>query len=496
LATHHKSTTIPLCLDQEKGSDRVHPDYLSNIMKAFNIPQTLIHSITLLFFSTSIQVNVNGYLIEPIIQQRGLRQGDPLNPLLFNIAFDPFLRTVHNSPVIQGFDFHLESHTPSLPISSTVPPPSTPLPTPPTPQNTLPPVKILAYADDSLVLLKSTSDFMSLQSIVSKYMSASNALLNYSKTQALSLSGEAHPEWQAFLSSNGISSWHDKTASSPLIYLGYAICSSLSQRNQFTDQLLAKIRTACILQSQRNLSLRGRATVLNTLIYSTLWHVIRLITFTKAQLTSIQQIGAAFINSYRKLLRFSFSTMVLPRYLGGLGIIDPITQQNALQWRWLRPLLKIQPQVSSYQFPSLPYLAFTPNHFLSSPLYPTYHWSFLFPSCRKSLSDNPLSCIHNLIRASDAIPRNYHLCITDASVCLRLPLQELFLHEISPTHPLYSSFQQPKALLSPSLFDLLIGNDILYYDPLTSSLKKRLNTVRHRNLTLQVNRLVDTQIFY
>jgi hypothetical protein len=202
LATHHKSTRIALCLDQEKGYDRVHPDYLSNIIKAFNIPQTLIHSITSLFFSTSIQVNVNCYLTEPIIQQRGLRQGDLLSPLLFNIAFDPFLRTVHNSPEIQGFDFHLESHTPSLPISSTVPPPSTPLPTPPTPQNTLPPVKILAYADNSLVLLKSTSDFMSLQTIVSKYMSASNALLNYSKTQALSLSGEAHPEWQASLSSN------------------------------------------------------------------------------------------------------------------------------------------------------------------------------------------------------------------------------------------------------------------------------------------------------
>jgi hypothetical protein len=506
IATQHKSSSIALCLDQEKGYDRVHPDYLSSIMKAFNVPHTLIHSITSLFFSTSIQVNVNGYLTQSIIQRRGLRQGDPLSPLLFNIAFDPFLRTVHNSPDIHGFDFHLESRPPPIPVTlsssnpSTTPTPdsipSIPLPTQPSTQNTLPPVKILAYADDSLVLLKNTSDFVGLQAIVSKYMSASNALLNYSKTQALSLSGATHPEWQTFLVSNGISTWHDKTASSPLIYLGYAICSSLAQRNQFTDQLLTKIRIACILQNQRNLSLRGRATVLNTLVYSTLWHVIRLITFTKVQLNSIQQIGAAFINSYRKMSRFSFSSITQPRHLGGLGVLDPITQQNALQWRWLRPLLLIQSQDSSHQFPSLPYLRFTLNHFLSTPLYPTYHWSFLFPSCRKSLADQPLSCLHNLLRASDAIPRNYHFSFTDASVCLRLPLSELLLHDISTSHPLYSSFQPPKAILSSSCFDLLIGNDILYYDPLTFSLKPRLNYIRHRNLTYQVTRLLDTRIFF
>jgi hypothetical protein len=83
--------------------------------------------------------------------------------------------------------------------------------------------------------------------------------------------------------------------------------------------------------------------------------------------------------------------------------------------------LLIQSQDASQQFPSLPYLRFILNHFLSTPLYPTYHWSFLFPSCRKSLAEQPLSCLHNLLRASDAIPRNYHFSFTNASVCLRLP---------------------------------------------------------------------------
>lgn len=77
-------------VDQEKAYDRIHPDYLSSIMKRFGIPQSLIQSIITLFFSTNIEVNMNGYLSSrPIHQQRGLRQGDPLSPLPFNTAFDP-----------------------------------------------------------------------------------------------------------------------------------------------------------------------------------------------------------------------------------------------------------------------------------------------------------------------------------------------------------------------------------------------------------------------
>lgn len=66
-------------------------------------------------------------------------------------------------------------------------------------------VKIIAYyADDTLVTFCTQDDFHHLQIILSKYMNASNALLNYNKTQALSLSGASHPIWQAFLQDHGI----------------------------------------------------------------------------------------------------------------------------------------------------------------------------------------------------------------------------------------------------------------------------------------------------
>ncbi|KAI8376484.1 uncharacterized protein BYT42DRAFT_475467, partial [Radiomyces spectabilis] len=77
------------------------------------------------------------------------------------------------------------------------------------------------------------------------------------------------------LATYGIRSWYDRSSDSPLIYLGYPLSSTPRQRDHFFTAILQKVEKACQLQSQRILSVRGRATALNVLILSTLWHVLR-----------------------------------------------------------------------------------------------------------------------------------------------------------------------------------------------------------------------------
>ncbi|CEP10134.1 hypothetical protein, partial, partial [Parasitella parasitica] len=142
-----------------------------------------------------------------------------------------------------GFDYPSEAppHNPSCPVDDLtislqslfleLPEPYNPSPSPPPPPSSALAVKILAYADDTLVFLQDAADFHLLQLTIQTYMKASNSLLNFHKTAALSLSGKPHAAWQARLISHGITAWHDRTSPSPLTYLGYPICSSIAQRN-------------------------------------------------------------------------------------------------------------------------------------------------------------------------------------------------------------------------------------------------------------------------
>ncbi|KAG1112999.1 hypothetical protein G6F40_006210 [Rhizopus arrhizus] len=487
-------------------------------MLAFNIPQLIVDTVISLFFYTRIQVNINGHLTDTrITQSRGLRQGDPLSPLLFNIAFDPFLRMVSQDHHLKGFNFTTElpsSHLPAsfeytlqrfdqLHLSDDAPnidPSVGPSHDPPSVSP--PSVKILAYADDALIFLKDTLDFLRLQQAVNIYSTASNALLNYNKTQAFSLSGDPHPQWQAFLAEHNITLWHDRNSPSHLTYLGFAICSGTSQRSHFANLLTQKIQHACFVHSQRQLSVRGKATVLNTLIYSRLWHVIRLFPFTKAQLQKIRSIGNSFINQgiFPKL---SHDLICLDRSSGGLGVLDPSLQQQALQWRWLRPLLLFSDKIHRSS-PCLPYLRYVLNWFYSSDTYPTYHWALLFPACRLS-SWSPkapqgnianISQLSNLFTAVDAIPHIFDSCHLNADTCLRLPLLEL-VHHTRPQQLLgQDNFLPPSHFFkrNPSA-KKLIGHDLFIFEPNTQTIRYRLptETIRFRNTTITVLTLLKTK---
>lgn len=147
------------------------------------------------------------------------------------------------------------------------------------------------------------------------------------------------PTWRELLIEFDITKWHDRSSSHPLNYLGFPLCSSNSQRDVFFHDFHQKIRIACQLHSQRNLSIVGLTTVLNSLICSRLWHIVRVATLTKVQLIALRSVILQFIN---KNITPPFSVLLLSssKYLGGINPFDPLAQVNALQTRWLISLLR------------------------------------------------------------------------------------------------------------------------------------------------------------
>jgi hypothetical protein len=166
---------IGLLCDQEKAYDRVHPDYLRAVLVRFGFPAKFVSAIDGLFYGTSMRVNVNGYLTLPVSLGRGLRQGDPISPLLFNLAMEPLVKAISQSPDIKGFS----APPPSLSsINASISGPSG-----------FQPIKVLAYADDLLIYLQDQSDLDEVQRLIQCYNHASNAKMNFDKTVAFSVSG-------------------------------------------------------------------------------------------------------------------------------------------------------------------------------------------------------------------------------------------------------------------------------------------------------------------
>ena len=92
--------------------------------------------------------------------------------------------------------------------------------------------------------------------------------------------------------------------------------------------------------------MRGRATVMNSLILSRLWHVLRLVPLSKQQLTKIRSIAYRFMN-HGMFPKIGFDRLTLPRKDGGVGLLDPATQQKFLQRPWVKQLLG-EPRESSF----------------------------------------------------------------------------------------------------------------------------------------------------
>lgn len=302
------NTFIGVLLDQEKAYDRVNPTYLRKVLEKFGFPITWINVIMDLFFETKIHISANGWLSAPLKQNRGLRQGDPLSPLLFNLAFEPLLRTLLSEKYLHGLSPH---HQHLLDINEN--------------RERL---VLLAYADDLLVFVKNQHEWKYLLEIFGIYNKASNAKINLNKTVMFSVTGQAHEHWIDIAKDYGIN-WHDKSSSSSVTYLGYPLYSSSKQRDLFLETLEKKIDTHINILKVRNLSIRGRALVANSLILSRLWHILRVTPVPHSWLLKIKSKIYNYIVPFNPKPSYDF--LCQPKSKGGVNLINIFHQYDALQ---------------------------------------------------------------------------------------------------------------------------------------------------------------------
>ena len=288
-----------ISLDQLKAFDRVDWDFLFKVMSSFNFSDRFIQWIRILYTDIQSCVKVNGHLTESFTLSRGVRQGCPLSPLLYTLIAEILAISIRKDVSIQG-----------IPINSTT-------------KN-----KISQYADDTTLTVVGDFSIARVFHIVTLYEQASGAKINLDKCVGLWIGANKHRTDQL----HGISWRNDK-----IKIIGYFFGNCDIEHDQWDDKV-EKFCKTLNLWKPRDLSLRGKALIINQLAASKLWYIATIYPLPE---WANKQITAAIWNFFNrdKPQQVKRAVCELPRDQGGHAIININQKIKAIQATWIVKLL-------------------------------------------------------------------------------------------------------------------------------------------------------------
>lgn len=303
---HTKRPAIFTKIDFSKAFDSLNWDFLYEVLKVRGFPVRWIGWIRILLTTASTKITINGESTDYFLHRRGLRQGDPMSPMLFNLAVDVLQQMVRqlnellDNPISRKFRESLIA---------------------------------LQYADDSVFIAKAdTRSLLSFKLLLRTFSAVSGLSINYSKSSMVPFNLHAD-QIQEALAIIGC-----KRESLPVTYLGMPLSITQPKRADYLP-LIEKLERRLQSWHGRLLSRGGRVQLTRSVLSALPIYYMTCFKLPSWVIRRIDHIRRSFLwgaklSNGRVLSLINWDTVCLPREWGGLGLIDLALQNVSLLLRW------------------------------------------------------------------------------------------------------------------------------------------------------------------
>ena len=297
--------TFIISYDFQQAFDSINHTYMLKTLKHFNFGPNFVYFIQNIYKNRTSMVMNNGFLTKRISINRGILQGCPISLPLFCIIAETLANKIRQNNRIHGI---------SLPGS----------------KNTL---KLIQYADDTNTITTKTQTINETFNEFQNFGVATGCKLNEAKTKGLIITNRNITHLHEHLTKqNKEIKWNEDTG---LKILGIHFFTDELQTQNFNWKLVIdKLKKKTDMLKTRNLSLRGKVVLLNSVTLSKIWYLSNVIQMPNWAFKIIEKTIFKFLWGDTGNEPIKRQTLYLPIHKGGLGLLHPKHQSEALRLKF------------------------------------------------------------------------------------------------------------------------------------------------------------------
>lgn len=308
---------IIVTLDQEKAYDRVAHDYIWKALEQHETPSKAIDLIRTLYGNAESRVMINGVFSKPFKITRGVRQGDPLSCLLFDIAIEPLACMLRQSN-LKGFNITGLTER----------------------------IIAMFFADDTTVYLSENDSFADLLKILRQWCKAAKAKFNQEKTKVIPIGS---PKYRlkvvierSFNINNEKIPLEIEIASDGTLtrLLGAWIGNDADEMAPWAT-VIQRIRGRLNEWEKPGLTIFGRRLIANMEVGGRMQYLTKVQGISPSIQDELTKIVKNFIWPNQHAPPVNMETLYSPIKEGGLGLIDIKSRAKAIHLTWLKPFLNL-----------------------------------------------------------------------------------------------------------------------------------------------------------